>query len=204
MSSPSWVRILLLLVAVTLSAPAVAAEADGTVKGFNDQLLAVMKAGPKLGFKGRFEKFRTVVSDSYDLTTITKSMLGTVSVAKLTPDELSRLVAVYADFSAATYASQFEAWDGEAFELGETRPHPTTAGAVVVQSWIVPKSGNATQIDYVLRPDQGRWRIIDVLFEGTVSQVAVRRSEFGAIFRDKGLAGLIEVIQGKTAAMEKK
>jgi len=73
-----------------------------------------------------------------------------------------------------------------------------------VPSWIAPKTGDSTEIDYVMREIDGHWKVVDVLYDGTVSQVAVRRSEFGSIFRGKGLAGLIEVIEKQTAALDKK
>lgn len=199
-------RLIASLVAVMaiagLSGPSFAAEADATIRRFNDKLLEVMKNGPKLGFKGRLEKMRGPVAEAYDIPTITKAMLGPSSVAKLTPEELAALAVSYSEFSSATYASQFDDWEGERLEVGETRP--STAGAVIVQSWIVPKTGEPTQIDYVMRQDQGQWKIADVLYDGSVSQVAVRRSEFGSIFRAKGFAGLKETIDKQTSAMEKK
>lgn len=192
-----------LWVVALLCAPGLAraSDADAVIRQFNDRVLDVMKAGQKLGFKGRVEKYRVIVGDVYDMPTITKAMLGP-SASKLAVEEFQKLQDAYSEFSAATYAAQFDDWEGERLEVGETRP--STAGAQIVQSWIAPKTGEPTQIDYVMREVQGHWRIVDVLYDGTVSQVAVRRSEFGSIFRAKGIVGLLETIQKQTVSLEKK
>lgn len=191
---------LLLWSGLALPASAQGAGPEAVIRTFSDRLLDSMKGGAKLGFKGRADKMRPAVADAYDMASMTRSTLGTAA-AKLTPEEAATLAKVYSAFSVATYAAQFNEWNGERFDVGEQRP--STGGTVIVPSWLVPKSGDPTQIDYVMRQDQGQWRIIDVLFEGTVSQVAVRRSEFGSIFRAKGFSGLIEIIEKQTAALDK-
>jgi phospholipid transport system substrate-binding protein len=194
---------LVLLVALALGAalPAHAGETEDVVRLFSDRLLEVMKNGPKLGFKGRAEKLRPAILDCYDMATMVKATLGS-GASKLTDEEKAKLLDTYIQFSVATYAAQFDDWEGERFDVGEARP--STAGQVIVPSWIVPKSGDPTAIDYVLRQDQGKWKVVDVLYDGTVSQVAVRRSEFSSILRARGPAGLIETIVNQTAQLEKK
>ena len=200
MRSRFLVCLLVFALAVGLSGPARAGAAEAAIQTFNDILLDVMKNGPKLGCKGRVDKLRPAVAEMYDMPSMTKSTLG-ASAAKLTAEETVKLVETYLTFSVATYASQFDEWEGERFEVGEA--HPSTGGAVVVPSWIVPKTGDPTQLDYVMREINGRWKVVDVLYDGSVSQVAVRRSEFVSIFRGKGLAGLIETIEKQTLALDK-
>ncbi len=199
------VVVVALMLAVMPAARAGQAEIEAeaavaVVRQFSAILLDTMKNGPKLGFKGRAEKLRPAVVETYDMPAMTRSTLGTAA-NKLTPDEAARLSETYTHFSVATYAAQFDDWEGERFDVGVA--HPSTGGSVIVPSWIAPQKGDPTEIDYVLRQTDGHWRVVDVLFDGTVSQVAVRRSEFTSIFRAKGLSGLIETIEKQTAALEK-
>ena len=193
--------LLVVTLAVSLPERAWAAAAEQAIQNFNSVLLDVMKDGPRLGFKGRAEKLRPAVAEVYDMPSMTKSTLG-AAAAKLTAEDSARLSETYLTFSIDNYAAQFDEWNGERFEVGERRP--STGGAIIVPSWIAPKTGDSTEIDYVMREVDGHWKVVDVLYDGTVSQVAVRRSEFGSIFRGKGLAGLIEVIEKQTAALDKK
>jgi len=179
------------------------AETDPTVPVHQlcDRLIEIMKQGKELGFQGRENKLRPVVGSVYDMSAVTKTTLG-VAANKLSPEDLQKLSDAYARFSIATYADQFNSYEGEHFEVGE--PHPGANGATVVPSVIVSGDGSRTSIDYVVHEINGNWAITDVLFNGSISQVAVRRSEFVPIYRQNGLDGLISMIDEKTTALEKK
>ena len=179
------------------------AEGDpaAPVRQLNDTLLDVMKQGDKLGMQGREEKLRPAISAVYDMPGVTRATLG-VAANKLSPDDLARLSDAYAHLSAATYADQFARYGGERFEVGQ--PHPGANGTTVVPSFITGGDGNRVAIDYVVHEEDGKWGILDVLFNGSISQVAVRRSELVPIFRQNGLQGLIDALDKKTLAMEKK
>ena len=183
----------------------VPATADGDpaapVHKLCNSLIEVMKQGKELGFQGRVNKLKPVVSGAYDMPAVTKATLG-LAANKLSPEDLAKLSDAYGRFSIATYADQFAKWDGERFEVGT--PHPGANGATVVPTVIVGSDGSRTGIDYVMHETDGNWTIIDVLFNGSISQVAVRRSEFVPIYRQSGLDGLVTVIDTKAAALERK
>jgi len=63
----------------------------------------------------------------------------------------------------------------------------------VIETEIVPTTGDATRMDYVMRQGTGGWQAIDVLETGTISQVAVQRSDFRSLLEggaDKLIASL--------------
>jgi phospholipid transport system substrate-binding protein len=135
------------------------------------------------------------------MAALTKNTLG-VAGNKLTPDEAVQLAEAYNRFSIATYADQFAVWEGEHFEIEAPRSLPN--GGTVVPSFIIGGDGSRTAIDYVMHETPSGWRIIDVLFQGAVSQVAVRRSEFLPIYRQNGVAALIAMLDGKAQALAKR
>jgi|SRR5579859_6384999 len=191
-----------LLLATVCVVPATAVgDPAAPVHKLCDTLIEVMKQGKDLGFKGRENKLRPVVGSAYDMNAVTKATLG-LAANKLSPEDLAKLSDAYARFSVATYADQFSKWDGERFEIGE--PHPGANGNTVVPSVIVTGDGSRTGIDYVVHETDGNWAIVDVLFNGSISQVAVRRSEFLPIYRQNGLDALVTQIDAKAAGMEKK
>lgn len=166
-----------------------------------DALIETMKQGKELGFHGRENKLRPVIEGAYDMTAVTKATLG-LAANKLSPEDLKKLSDAYGRLSVATYADQFSKWDGEKFEVGQ--PHPGANGATVVPSVIVSGDGNRTQIDYVMHETEGAWNIVDVLFNGSISQVAVRRSEFLPLYRQNGLDALVAQLDKKAVDLEKK
>jgi phospholipid transport system substrate-binding protein len=47
----------------------------------------------------------------------------------------------------------------------------------------------------------GAWKVIDIYLEGTISQLAARRSEFVSVLQRDGADGLVELIERRTAAL---
>lgn len=178
---------------------AAAASPSATLASFYDVLLSVMKEGPKLGFEGRRQKLGPAVMQAFDLPLMTRLVVG-LQWPNLPADAQKQLVAAFTDFSVATYASQFDDYSGERFEV-DSKAAPAPGGDVIVKSKLIQSSGDPVQLNYLLRQEQGDWRIIDVFLEGTISQLAARRSEFSSILHDQGASGLIAVLKEKTKAL---
>ena len=171
----------------------------GTLNAFYDVLLSVMKDGPKLGFEGRRQKLAPAVTQAFDLPLMTRLVVG-LQWPSLSPDQQKQLVAAFTEFSIATYASQFDDFSGERFEV-DSKPAPAPGSDLIVKTKLIQSSGDPVQLNYLLRQEQADWRVIDVFLEGTISQLAARRSEFSAILRDQGPSGLITVLKEKTKAL---
>ena len=61
-------------------------------------------------------------------------------------------------------------------------PDQRSVGAdLVVPTEIVPAQGEPTRIDYVMRRGAQGWRAVDVLLNGSISQNAVKRSDFRSL-----------------------
>src|SRR5690606_22065381 len=58
-------------------------------------------------------------------------------------------------------------------------------------------------LDYRMRAEDGRWRIIDVFMNGTVSELALRRSEYSGLLKRQGFDALLQAIEQKIAAQER-
>jgi phospholipid transport system substrate-binding protein len=178
------------------AAPASAPQA--TISTFYDALLATMKDGPALGFQGRRKELAPAIRRAFDLPLMTRLMVGP-QWAGLTPEQQQQLVAAFSDFSIATYASRFDDYSGERFEV-EPATTATTSG-VIVHSKLVKAEGDSVQLDYLMHDTDAGWQIVDVYLSGTVSELATRRSEFSSIMRRGGADALVDVLQKKAAAL---
>lgn len=170
-----------------------------TLNSFYDTLLAVMKEGPRLGFAGRRQKLAPAITQAFDLSLMTRLVVG-LPWPSLPAEDQKQLVAAFSDFSIATYASQFDDFSGEKFEV-DAKAVPAPGNDVIVKTKLVQSNGEPVQLDYLLRQEQAEWRIIDVFLSGTISQLAARRSEFSSILREQGARGLIAVLKEKTRVL---
>lgn len=181
-------------------ARAAAAPAVATINTFYDTLLEVMKQAKTLGFKGRYEKLDPAMRRAYNLPLMTRLSIGP-DWQKLTPEQQSALTAAFSDFSISTYASRFDGYSGERFEVA---PEPTSSsGGVIVSTKLIESDGKIVELNYLMREGEGGWQIIDVFLKGTVSELATRRSEFSTVLRRDGAAALLQLIQQRAADLKK-
>ena len=192
MTLPVWAKTAATKQAVSAS------TAEGVITSFYAQLTESMKQGDRIGFAGRYKKLTPVIQASFDFPTMTRMAVGPAWTSA-TPAEQQQLIAAFADFSVANYANQFKAYDGEKFIVDGTQPTPN---GVTVTTHLQPKDGDAVGFDYLMRQDdKGAWRIVDVFINGTISQMAARRSEFSSIAKRDGIDALVNSLGEKTKQM---
>jgi phospholipid transport system substrate-binding protein len=186
---------LALLVAVGLFTPGSAAvpNPQDPVRGFYDVLLGTMRDGRTLGESGRYARLAPAVDRTFDIPTMTRLAIGP-AWGTLSPAQQQQLVGAFAHYIAATYADRFDSYSGEQLQVTGERPN---GNEVMVQTKIAKSNGEATRLDYLMRQDQGFWRISDVYLDGTISQLAVHRSEFHSILQREGVDGLVTALNRK-------
>jgi phospholipid transport system substrate-binding protein len=175
------------------------AEPQAAPQVLCDTLIQVMKQGPALGFAGRVKILEPQLSRVFDLPLTTRLVVGP-PWRSMSAEQQQALVAAFSDYSVAVYASRFKSYSGERFVVD-----PATAklpsGDVIVHTKLLPHDGDAVQLDYLVRSQTEGWRIIDVLLNGTISEMAERRSEFSSALRDGGAQALIDLLRQKTAQL---
>lgn len=173
-------------------------SATAAISAFCDTLLATMKDGPALGFKGRSDRLAPAIHRIFDLPRMTRLMVGP-QWSGLTPEQQRQLIASFSDFSVATYANRFDDYSGERFEV-DPNPTPTASGPIV-HTKLIKSDGEPVQIDYLMHEGSNGWQIMDVYLSGTVSELATRRSEFSSVLRRGGPEALVDLLQKKTAEL---
>jgi phospholipid transport system substrate-binding protein len=184
-------------------APAASAamDAKATIDAFDATLLDVMKNAEKLGYKGRYDKLAPVITQTYDLPLMARISVGP-QWAGLNPEDQAKITEAFKALSIATFASRFDGYGGETFKI--TGESPTTGGDNVVDTKLMRPNDDPVDLNYRLRKTGDDWKVIDVFLSGTISQLANYRSEFSSTLRDKGAAGLVQLINDKVAALAPK
>ena len=186
-------------VLIMLLNPAVAATtaspgASGVIERFHDVLLGTMREAETLGLKGRYSRLEQPVRDSFHLAFMARVSAGS-HWRRATEEERRALFKAFTRTSVGTYAMRFDGFSGQEFRLLRETSGPGDTTLVVTN--IISPGRDPVELTYVLREFTGSWRIIDVLVEGGISELAVRRSENRAILKQSGLAGLIIALNAK-------
>jgi phospholipid transport system substrate-binding protein len=184
---------LLLMAGLFTHGAAAASDPQVVVRDFYGVLLSNMKEGRMLGETGRYAKLAPAVNRAFDIPSMTRIAVGP-SWAALSPAQQQQLTAAFAHYVAATYADQFDSYGGEQLQVTGQRPY---GADVMVQTTIVKSNGEATRLDYLTRQNQGSPQISDVYLDGSISQLAVHRSEFHSILQREGVDGLVMALNRK-------
>jgi len=114
--------------------------------------------------------------------------------ARLSPEQKRRAAAAYGRYISAVYATRFDGYSGERFEvLGQQQIKHGT----LVKTQIVKSNGEPVSINYVLHDNDIGWQVRDAYLSGSISELATRRSEFATILRSNGIDGLIASLNKK-------
>ena len=174
-------------------AAALAVDPQNSVRGFYDTLLTTMKDGRTLGQSGRNARLAPVVDRVFDVPFMTRLAIGP-SWATFSPAQQQQLTEAFRHYITATYADRFDSYSGQQLQVTGERPYNAD---VIVQTRIVKSDGETTTLNYLMRQNQGSWKISDVYLDGTISQLAVQRSEFYSILRRDGIDGLVIALNRK-------
>ncbi len=177
---------------------ALAADADAAapINALNRGLIAGMRAGKATPFPQRYNTLAPLVEGAFDIPGILQASVGP-RWAALPPAQQSQLLDVFRRFTIASYVANFDSFNGEMLEV---LPISRNVGAdQVVATQIVPSGGAPTRIDYVMRRTPAGWRAVDVLLNGSISRVAVQRSDFRSLLGSGDAGPLIQSLQRKTA-----
>jgi phospholipid transport system substrate-binding protein len=191
------------MVALATLAANPAAQAAGAndptapIQQLDAALLAAMKAGQNTPFTQRYAMLAPAVQQAFDLNTLLRGAVG-FGWMSLPSNQQAALSAAFERYTVSNYAANFDSYDGQSFRvLPETRQLPN--GERIVRTQIIRPNKSPVEIDYVMRMTAVGWKAVDVLTDGTISQVAVQRSDFGQLLSSGGAPALQAGLQHKVA-----
>lgn len=193
---PAFVLLLLLL--MVTPAAGQSSSPRQVIDTLHVLLGETLRNAKSLGIDGRYQKLDPQLGQIYNFERMISVAAGSAWTAGV-PEQREQLLQAFSHWSAMTYASRFNAYTGETFEVTGERPGPRET--VFVDTRINRPSEGPVTITYVMAQNSGNWRIVDVLLQGSISQLAQQRNDFSAILREGGLPKLTEALNAKTEQM---
>jgi phospholipid transport system substrate-binding protein len=189
------VRALPVLAFVSVS---VAAAAEGaatqTIARLNAALLDTLKQAETLGFAGRVEKLTPAVAAAFDVTFMAEKSIGR-SWKTLSHADKARWLALFQEFTVANYAGNLDHFSGQRFEISGEEPNQNDT--TVVHTKLVDPGSEDTELDYRLHDTPAGPKVVDIYLKGTVSQLALQRSDFTSVLERGGFEELVRTIRTK-------
>jgi phospholipid transport system substrate-binding protein len=169
------------------------------IKQLNAALLAAMKVGQSTPFAQRYAMVAPAVQRAFDLDAVLRAAVG-LSWDSLPGDQKAALARTFQRYTVSNYTANFDSYNGQIFRvLPETRT--LSNGEVAVRTQIVRRNDSPVEIDYVMRQTALGWKAVDVLSDGSISQVAVQRSDFRRFMTSGGAPALRAGLERKVASL---
>lgn len=191
-----------LLVASSLGAPTAAAmsEADrdaarARIETLGADLAELADRADSMAPRERVEAASDVVRDSFDLRAIAAATIGRATYQDWSEDQRAAYVDAFIRYTLASQTSALTQY--EADKLAITSVEAAPGGLVMVRTRY--EGGEGATVDFMLADEAGDgFLIVDLVVDGAISQLKLRRAEFSSVLKQKGYDGLIETLRQKT------
>ncbi len=156
-------------------------QAEALVQRLGDRAIAIL-ADKSYDAAARSEQFRTMLRDSFDLTTIGRFVLGRNAWNGATPEQQQEYMRLFEKLVIKIYSDRFAMYSGQKFKAVTSRPEGERD--VVVKSQVIQPNDDqhAIEVDWRVRNVDGHLGIIDVIVEG-ISMSVTQRQEYGAVIQ---------------------
>jgi phospholipid transport system substrate-binding protein len=169
------------------------------IEQLNAALLGAMKVGQSTPFAQRYAMLAPAVERAFDLNAVLRAAVG-LNWDSLPGDQKAALARTFQRYTVSNYTASFDSYNGQTFRvLPETRT--LSNGEVVVRTQLVRRNDSPVEIDYVMRQTALGWKAVDVLSDGSISQVAVQRSDFRGFMASGGASALRAGLERKVASL---
>ena len=173
------------------------AGAISPIEQFDIALVMAMKAGKGAPFQQRYAILLPSVDRAFDLQTILRVSVGPHWTA-LSADQQQQLLTSFRRYTVANFVSNFDSWQGESIQVSpQVRALPN--GDQVVSTSIGKAGGSPVTLAYVMRQTSAGWKAVDVLADGSISRVAVQRSDFRSLLASGGGSALLSSLERKVS-----
>lgn len=186
--------------AYLLSGAAVSAQPDpvAVLQGMSDQVLAVVEKDPDiLNDKTRMRKVADdVVVPNVDFVLFSRWVLGK-NWRKASPEQRKIFISEFRELLINSYLGSITRDD---YKNQTIRYKPLRKDhdpkKVTVEAEVEQPNGPIVEVMFRMRLGNSGWMVYDVVVEG-VSLVATHRSSFSNIIRERGIDGLITMLEEK-------
>ncbi|HVZ02223.1 MAG TPA: ABC transporter substrate-binding protein [Dongiaceae bacterium] len=175
------------------------AAAAQVVQRLNAALNDVLANGDALKFDGRYQKLQPVLAAVFDIPEMARVATGP-KWNDLSDADKQAMTELFGKYMTTMYAARFRGKGGDTLVMGDVKPRDGDKMLVITR--LNRKDGEAVELSYLLRGAADTWHVVDVYYNGSISQLAQLRSEFSAPMRDGGIEKLKAALGDKIQQLQ--
>ena len=140
-------------------------EAAKFILSLGERAVSVLRDKENTTFTEREFAFRKILVEGFHMTTISRFVLGR-HWRSATSAQRGAYNDVFVDFIVRVYASRFDSYNGEQFEILEMVASAADGDTVVRTRILRPSGAAPIGVDFRVRVIEGSYRVVDVTVEG--------------------------------------
>jgi phospholipid transport system substrate-binding protein len=168
------------------------ATAAATVTRLQEGLIALMQSSD--GAASAADTVTELLRATHDMQYIARVVLGR-HWRELSAEEQAKFIEQFEALSVANYTARFRNYGGERFEVADEQI--VSDDEHNVRSMLTTAKGETHEFVYTLRRDAETWRIVNIVVDG-VSDLALKRAEYGRLMDSGGFEGLLAELSRQT------
>ena len=169
--------------------------AAARIDSYDAALIKTLQAGKTAGVQGRVKVIGPAVEQAFDLGAMVRFAVGP-DWTKMSAEDQAALQKSFSRFTIANYAKNFDSYDGQKLDLDG--PVQTRGVDKLVKTKLSGGGGTPVALAYRMRDSGAGWKIIDVYYNGAISQLTTQRSDFAATLTSGGAKALVAKLDAQT------
>lgn len=147
----------------------------------------------------RVEKLKISIEDTFNYNKMIKYIYG-YQWKKLEQYERNELSQTFFNFISFNYAKRFKEIDKLNFKfdgvenINETR--------ILVKTIMLSYENEPIKFYYVFEYEEEKWKVFDILLDGSISEISVKKNDFKRTISDEGASGLIKKLKSKILSFQ--
>ena len=143
-------------------------------------------------------KMQKVISDTYDVERMLFLIIG--EAWKVSEDKpRANLKKVFEEYIAKNYIRRFSSINK--LEFDKLNIKKVGNNYLMAKTKLIINSNDEVAFSYLLNQTNKNWKIFDVLIDGSISEIATKKSEFKSFIKEDDIKPLLEALKKKNSML---
>ena len=144
------------------------------------------------------KEVQSVISNTYNIERMLALIIGDVWKTSISKDQMA-LKKVFEEYIAKNYILRFKKI--KSLEFGKLEINQAGKNYRMAKTKLIINSKDVVPLNYLLDQTNNSWKIFDVLIDGSISEIATKKSEFKSFTNQDDLKPLLEALQKKNSTL---
>ena len=144
------------------------------------------------------KKVQSVIRNTYNIERMLALIIGEVWKKSISKDKIA-LKKVFEEYIAKNYILRFK--NIKSLEFGKLEINQAGKNYRMAKTKLIINSKDIVPLNYLLDQTNNSWKIFDVLIDGSISEIATKKSEFINFTNQGNVKPLVEALREKNSTL---